>query len=91
MNGLRLFAAFDRLDTDFLRVRHRTGYKYGGMYTGFVTFTGAGPIEVVGNVPSFGTEGSVLLGSIKLEKRGYSSLRTADGTVKIISHNCFYT
>ena len=58
MNGLRLFA-----DTDVLRVRHRTGYKYGGMYMGFVTFTGAGPIEVVANAPSFSPEGSVLLGS----------------------------
>ena len=63
MNGLRPFAAFERLDTDVLRVRHRTGYKYGGIYTGFVTFTGAGRIEVVANAPSFGPEGSVLLGS----------------------------
>ena len=68
-------------------MRHRTGYKYGGIYTGFVMFTGAGRIEVVATAPSFGPEGSVLLGSIE-KKRGYSSLTTADGTVKIISHNC---
>ena len=53
MNELRLFAAFEQLDTDFLRVRHRTGYKYMAESTRvsfFVNFEG-----------SFGTTGPGVL------------------------------
>ena len=69
MNGLRLFAAFERLDIDVLRVRHRTGYKYGGIYTGSVPFTPAGRVEVVANAPSFGQKEAYFWGPLGKKKR----------------------